>query len=217
MCLSVLLPGSAAEEPAQPQEPGQPEPPEQPETPEQPQETAFSDVSDSAWYAPYANTAASAGLMNGTGSGRFSPMQTLSVAEVVTLTARLHAEENGGSVPAPGPGEPWYQGAYDYCVDNGLFTAREVSASTLTDPATRFEMVDLLDRAVPDSEKAPVHSDVTVPDLAESAPYGNVVYRWYQAGITQGDQNGNFNGNSRITRAETAAILCRLAGLAERV
>ena len=102
-------------------------------------------------------------------------------------------------------------------MDNGLFTAREVSASTLTDPATRFEMVDLLDRAVPDSEKAPVHSDVTVPDLAESAPYGNVVYRWYQAGITQGDQNGNFNGNSRITRAETAAILCRLAGLAERV
>ena len=43
----------------------------------------------------------SAGLRNGTGSGRFSPMQTLSVAEVVTLTARLHAEENGGSVPAP--------------------------------------------------------------------------------------------------------------------
>ena len=48
-------------------------------------------------------------------------------------------------------------------------------------------------------------------------PYGGVVYRWYRAGITQGDQNGNFNGSSHITRAETAAILCRLAGLAERV
>ena len=57
----------------------------------------------------------------------------------------------------------------------------------------------------------------TVPDLSESAPHGDVVYQWYRAGITQGDQNGNFNGNSHITRSETAAILCRLAGLTKRV
>ena len=149
--------------------------------------------------------AAEAGLMNGTGSGRFSPAQSLSLAEVVTLTARLFAEDHGEAVPASLSGEPWYQAAYDYCVGSGLFTA------------TRFEMVELLDRAVPDIQKAPIHSTAAVPDLAESAVYGDVVYRWYRAGITRGDQEGNFNGSSPITRAETAAILCRLAGLAERV
>ena len=87
-------------------------------------ETAFTDVPASAWYAPYANAAAKAGLMKGTGNGKFSPMKTLSLAEVI--------------------------------------------------------------------------------------------YRWYQAGITVGDQKGNFNGNSIITRSETAVILCRLAGLTER-
>ena len=181
------------------------------------QAASFTDVPASAWYAEYAGTAASAGLMNGTGSNRFSPSQTLSVAEVVTLAARLCAGEAGEAVPASGSGQPWYRGAYDYCVDSGLFTAAEVPLSAMNSPATRFQMVDILDRAVPDSEKAAIHSDVTVPDLAQSAPYGGVVYRWYRAGITQGDQNGNFNGSSHITRAETAAILCRLAGLAERV
>ena len=87
-------------------------------------ETAFTDVPASAWYAPYANAAAKAGLMKGIGNGKFSPMKTLSLAEVV--------------------------------------------------------------------------------------------YRWYRAGITVGDQKGNFNGNSIITRSETAVILCRLAGLTER-
>ena len=181
------------------------------------QSSSFSDVSDGAWYAPYVNAAAGAGLMQGTGEGSFSPDQTLSVAEVVTLAARLYAEENGESVPTSDPDQSWYQGAYDYCVDSSLFTAAEVPVSSMTDPATRFAMVDLLDRAVPDSEKAPIHSEVTVPDLSQSSPYGDVVYRWYQAGITQGDQDGNFNGGSQITRAETAAILCRLAGLTERV
>ena len=181
------------------------------------QSPSFSDVSDGAWYAPYVNAAAGAGLMQGTGEGSFSPDQTLSVAEVVTLAARLYAEEDGESVPASDPDQSWYQGAYDYCVDSGLFTAAEVPVSSMTAPATRFEMVDLLDRAVPDSEKTPIHSEISVPDLSQSSPYGDVVYRWYQAGITQGDQDGNFNGGSQITRAETAAILCRLAGLTERV
>lgn len=171
----------------------------------------FTDVPENAWYASYVNTAAKAGLMQGTGGGQFSPDRTLSLAEVVTLTARLHAEENGGTVPSSS-GE-WYQGAYDYCVDNGLFTAGEVPVSSLAETATRFQMVDLLDRAVPESKKAPIHSNVTIPDLTEGSLYGDVVYSWYRAGLISGDQNGRFNGNSPITRGETAVIFCRLAGL----
>ena len=205
----VMLPGSAAADAPDPEP--TPEPTPEPE----PGADSFNDVPADAWYAPYAGTAAGAGLMQGTGNGRFSPAQTLSVAEVVTLAARLYAEDTGETVPAASGA--WYTGAYEYCLDNGLFTAAEVPLGAMERPATRFEMVDLLDRAVPDSEKAAIHQNITVPDLAEAARYGDVVYRWYRAGITQGDQNGRFNGDSQITRAETAAILCRLAGLTERV
>ena len=155
--------------------------------------------------------------MNGVGNGKFNPTGIMSVAEVVTLTARLHAERHGTTVPAASGA--WYQGAYDYCIRNGLFTASEVPQSILGHTATRFQMVDLMDRAVPDSEKQPIRTvpDGSVPDLRESDPYGDVVYRWYRAGITEGDQNRRFNGSSQISRSEIATILCRLAGLTPRV
>ena len=191
-----------------------PEPTPEPE-PEPGTETSFADVPASAWYAQYAREAAQAGLMTGTAQTRFSPDQTLSVAEVVTLAARLHAERQGETVPQR-PGA-WYLGAYAYCVDEGLFTTMEVPSGILEQPATRFQMVELLDRAVPDSEKTAIHGDAAAPDVGPDSPYQEVVNRWYQAGITQGDQSGNFNGENSITRAETAAILCRLAGLTPRV
>ena len=178
---------------------------------------SFTDVPASAWYAEYVNTAAEAGLMNGVGSGKFNPQGIMSTAEVVALTARLRAERNGKTVPSASGA--WYQGAYDYCVNNGLFTKSEVPLSTMEQKATRFQMVDLMDRAVPDSEMKPVNTvpDGGVPDLKESDPYGDVVYRWYRAGITEGDQSGRFNGSSQISRSEVATLLCRLAGLTPRV
>lgn len=124
---------------------------------------------------------------------------------------RFAALKNDGSV--------WVWGADGYCVNNGLFTKSEVPLSTMEQKATRFQMVDLMDRAVPDSEMKPVNTvpDGGVPDLKESDPYGDVVYRWYRAGITEGDQSGRFNGSSQISRSEVATLLCRLAGLTPRV
>ncbi len=210
-------------EPTEPQptepQPTEPQPTEPQPTEPQPTEpqASFTDVSDNVWYAPYAVAAAQGGLMQGTGNGRFSPLRTLTIAEVVTLTARLHAQYNSLTVPPSAQDEVWYLASYRYCLDHALFTAQELPQSVLTSPATRFWMVDLLDRAVPEGEKEPVISDVTVPDLTIDQPYGKVVYRWYAAGITQGDQDGCFNGSSPITRAETAAILCRVVRLLPRL
>ena len=178
---------------------------------------SFSDVPASQWYADYAVKAAQAGLMKGTGGDKFSPNATLTVAEVVTLTARLYADRQGESVPTSDGA--WYLGAYNYCVDKGLFTTSEVPLSTMLNKATRFQMVDLLDRAVPSEEKEVIKVvfNGEVPDVQETDPYGPVVYLWYRAGIVEGDNNGSFHGNTNISRAETAAILCRLAGLTPRV
>ena len=174
---------------------------------------SFSDVPANQWYADYAVKAAQAGLMKGTGGDKFSPNGTLTVAEVVTLTARLYADRQGESVPTSDGA--WYLGAYNYCVDQGLFTTSEVPLSTMLNKATRFQMVDLLDRAVPSEEKEVIKVvfNGEVPDIQETDPYGPVVYLWYRAGIVEGDNNGSFHGNTNISRAETAAILCRLAGL----
>lgn len=48
------------------------------------------------------------------------------------------------------------------------------------------------------------------PDVAPNAAYAEAVNALSEMGIIAGDDKGNFNPNNTITRAETAAIICRL-------
>ena len=76
-------------------------------------------------------------------------------------------------------------------------------------------MVAILDKAIPADRMTAVTAvpDGAIPDLNEDDAYGDLVYRWYRAGIVTGDQTGQFNGTSSITRAETAVILCQINNL----
>ena len=177
---------------------------------------SFTDVPDGAWYAQYVEKAVQAGLMEGTGNGRFSPDDTLSISQVIALCVRLHAQYNGNTVPETVDG-PWYQGAYQYGLEEGLFNRSQLSSFIANNPASRLQMVAWMDKAVPEGQKQPIHSEVTIPDVAPTDPGGTEIYKWYKAGILEGDSSHRFNGGTSITRAETAAILCRLAGLTPRI
>lgn len=64
----------------------------------------FTDVDANAWYAPYVEACAQEGLMNGTGSGAFTPDGVMTQAEAATLAARIHSLCHGGDgtfEPAP--------------------------------------------------------------------------------------------------------------------
>ena len=104
---------------------------------------------------------------------------------------------------------------YQYCLDNGICTASQFAAADMDRQATRFDMVSILDQAVPASRMTAVKTvaDGSIPDLRESDPYGDVVYKWYRAGVVSGDGEGRFNGSTGITRAEVAVILCQLNNL----
>ena len=57
-------------------------------------------------------------------------------------------------------------------------------------------------------------SDVgAFPDVPATAPYAEAVNTLHEYGIINGDNKGNFNPNSTITRAEAATIICRIAGV----
>lgn len=53
------------------------------------------------------------------------------------------------------------------------------------------------------------------PDVAEDASYAEAVNILSALGIIQGDENGNFNPDATITRAEMATILCTMDGAGE--
>lgn len=53
------------------------------------------------------------------------------------------------------------------------------------------------------------------PDVPANAEYAEAVNALHECGIINGDEKGNFNPNSSVTRAEAAAIICRLLGMSE--
>ncbi len=179
----------------------------------------FVDVPAEAWYANAVNLAALSDLLKGVGDDRFDPMGKVTLGQVVTIAARIYADHRGAAVPESEPGEAWYLGPYRFCISVRLFTKEELPQEDLEQVATRFELVDIRDRAGPDAQMFVIRhvSDWDLTDLSEKDAYGPVVYKWRRAGIIEGDQDGAFGGNRDITRAEMAAILCRLTGEMPRV
>ncbi len=55
----------------------------------------FSDVADSNWFSENVKTAYELGFMNGKSEGKFDPNGNVTVAEGITMAARLHAIYNG--------------------------------------------------------------------------------------------------------------------------
>ena len=178
---------------------------------------SFSDVAAGAWFKPYADKAVDAGLMEGIGSGQFGPGGHLTLAQAAVLAYRLHSRSGGGALPQTGG--PWYMPYYQYCLDNGIFTAGQVPLDAIGRDATRYEMVSILDKAVPAGQLEAINPlpDGFIPDLSESDDFGAAVYRWYRAGALTGGEQYRFNGGSSITRAEVAVILCQLEKLVDRV
>lgn len=57
--------------------------------------------------------------------------------------------------------------------------------------------------------------ELPFPDVPKDAAYAQAVLTLTQMGIVTGDEKGNFNPNATISRAETAAIVCRVMGVEE--
>ncbi len=56
-------------------------------------------------------------------------------------------------------------------------------------------------------------STSTFPDVAQNADYAKAVETLVSLKILSGDENGNFNPDRIITRAEAAVIICRMIGV----
>lgn len=177
----------------------------------EPEPVVFTDVKDADWFRPFVEKTVAAGLMSGANGGAFSPNRELTIAEALVLAYQLHSQANGGSLPQVEGA--WYMPHYQYCLDNGIIAPDQLDQSSLSRGATRFDLVSILDKAAPAGRMEPVKEEVSIPDLAETDPLGDVVYKWYRAGIISGDQTGRFNGSNSISRAEVAVILCQLNNL----
>ncbi len=172
----------------------------------------FTDVADPAWYSESVKNAYEFGIMQGDSASTFSPEGNLTVAEGITIAARIHETMNGTEIKEA-DGE-WYKMYVDYAVENEIM--EEDTFSDYNVKIKRSEMAILLANVC---GELPTINDVEkIADINEKAPYYNDVLSLYSAGILTGnDEYGNFAPGSNLTRAEMATMAVRIADKNRRV
>lgn len=197
----------------------------------------FPDVPESHWAYSYVERAAENGWVNGTGNGQFAPGSTLTFAEFYTMIVPVFAPEELAAYQAPA-GSPWWQ-SYLYVGGQNL-PSETISFDTFyggpgAAPNPDQTLQDSIDRhaneAIPRSDAITIMwrvlekngLDEQVPGVEEAqakieADLGILplivdtsVPVCYAAGLISGDENGNLNLDSSLTRAEGCVMLCNLA------
>ncbi len=172
-------------------------------------EGQFTDVKSTSWYSNEVKSAYELGFMNGMTATSFEPSGNVTVAQGITMAARIHAINLGTEVPANTEGA-WYNSAVKYSVDNGIFA--DGKFDSYTRPIKRYEMAELIYATMPTDAFEKKNMVYSIPDVSNSASYKDKLLALYNAGIVMGsDDYGSFNPNSNITRAECSAIINRVA------
>ncbi len=177
----------------------------------------FSDVPADQWYTDPVASAFELSLMKGTGDHTFDPYGNVTLAQAITMAARIHSIYTTGKESFVQTGT-WYQVYLDYAYENGIISYACYNAD-VNNNATRAMFAEIFARALPDDGLYPINSisDDAIPDVKMSAGYAQHVYKLYRAGIlTGGDAMGTFSPNTCITRAEAAAIVSRMAESSSR-
>ena len=161
-------------------------------------DNVFNDVSTNAWYLDNVQYVYDNGLMTGVDATHFAPEASMTRAMFVSVLARYA----GDTTPAA-PGEPWYEGARQWAIANG------VSDGTLMDTSiSREQLVTMLYRYAGAPQGTGDLSGFS--DAGSVSIYAQDAMRWAVGeGIIGGMTADTLAPQSGATRAQVAAILQR--------
>lgn len=177
----------------------------------------FKDVSPNTWYAKNVEDCVELGLMKGCSEHAFNPTGNLTIAEAITIAARIHSIYFTGGERFSQTSN-WYQVYMDYAYQNGIIS-KKIYESDVNKYINRLTFAEIFSKALPNEALYAINSvkDGSLPDVT-SGSYNKTIYKLYRAGILTGnDSKGTFAPYSYITRAESAAIVSRMAESDNRI
>lgn len=194
---------------------------------------AFSDVPDTHWAYSAIMDMVEQGLFTGTsevvdGVGTFSPNQTMTRAEFVTVLMRHLRPEELSAMPIV-PGEDWWRNAYNLALHYSVVRANEFDLGKMDLPISRYETCVVLVRAAGmRRELAPsLVPESAIADFEKigEGEYQHIQYdqqkcvrRAYALGLVGGiDSAGTFAPQAFLTRAEGAMMIYRLVSPEHRL
>lgn len=168
----------------------------------------FPDVKSGDWFAANVKSAFELGLMNGNPDGTFAPRNTITVAEAVTIAARVRDIYRSGETDfTPKAGEAWYQPYADYAREHGMLT--EELTWDYAKPATRAHLAWLLWAALDGEPISLLNPDLEFTDVVDPGAVNAGIVFLARAGVMQGKGGGVFDPTGSVLRSEAAAMLSR--------
>lgn len=176
----------------------------------------FVDVPGDAWYAGGVRYVYAHGLMNGTGSWRFSPNRTTTRAMIATIlyrmegSPRVYGTSRFGDVEAGS----WYEDAVIWATQNDIVEGYTSKTFGPNDPITREQMAAMLYRYADYCRcdmSAGRYVDLSkFSDMNEISDYAIPALRWAVGEeIIQGRTGKRLAPTDTATRAEVAVMLMR--------
>ena len=174
----------------------------------------YKDVTESKWYGTQKEgvirTATELGVMAGTGGGKFSPEQNITIGEIVKMAAVVYNTYYGSPQTFDQKESAhWYDTYVTFAIKHSIIKSDDFTNYGAI--ATRAQMAYVFAHSLPEAELQPI-SKLTPPDVKTSDKYAQEIYQLYAAGIIQGvDKAATFAPQRAITRAESAALITRIA------
>lgn len=170
----------------------------------------FEDVEDDDWYAENVESVYEFGIMVGRSENSFVAEDNMTLAEAMTIAARLNAIYNTGKAEFAVT-DPWYKAYTDYCKNAGI---ADLANDDPDEAVTRGKFADIFANALPKEALKEINEvdGGAIPDVKEDDTFGKAIYALYRAGVLVGnDKKGTFAPDSFIKRMEVAAIAGRMA------
>lgn len=175
---------------------------------------SFGDVATTHWAYDYIEYAASNGIVEGIGDGRFEPDGTLTAAQFLAIITRgFYADE----INMSGAEGAWYARNVDVASRHNLLDG--VSILSLDENVTRYQMALIIYNMMSDlgwSMLSDADRETALSMIADykeiPAEYVPAVTNVYSMGIITGiDSVGTFAGDMSMTRAQVTVVYCRMA------
>jgi transglutaminase-like putative cysteine protease len=164
----------------------------------------FYDVPKDAWFYSYVDELSDSGAINGVGGGCFSPASNVKHAEILKLVLSISGKEIKTLVNPGDEGYMWYSNILSAADEYGI---AEMGTYDPEGYASREDVAGYIVKSM-GWENASHPSDVFIDTDSDNAEI------LYQKDIVTGVAGGDgysFNGDSDISRAETAALVYRTA------
>ncbi len=168
-------------------------------------EGQFTDIRGK-WCEEYIADLYERSLAEGKSADKLCPDELITVAEVITLSARINAAYYERDI-APSNGK-WYTQYVDYAVKNGIVTS--AMAANPEKEATRGETAVILAKALPSEQYEAVNKEKTFFDVLRQDNAYEAVSKLSKAGIVTGYEDMSFRPDAAVTRAEAMTMADRV-------